>query len=351
VSNTRQRVKVVRNSVAVYYPFPFYEVDNGTIVKYYFFAGQRMVMKRNSVLMDSLCSPQAYLHNDHLGSPVLTTSSSATASQVYYAYACPERSRRGKVRSYSSSFPTRYQFTGQHIDDSDLMDSLRSPLMDSLRSPLMDSLRSPQAYMNARYGVYPELVEGTGARVSHQSGHARSRRRAAHGLQPLHVRTRQSHEVSDPSGHCATLDTGDPDWNSDEECWQLAYEIYGLSSRESFARQWKITGDEWLEKIAKARFADVEYLKPFAEQYRTEWAREVGLPMDKVVWHEPPRQPVFPVCETWDCPAIALDIGSLVLSVAGDALLAGCVAATEGGCALIAIGVKGVDFVVTGLID
>jgi hypothetical protein len=108
--------------------------------------------------MDSLCSPQAYLHNDHpsaslrtsLGSPVLTTSSSATASQMYYAYACPERSRRGKVRSYSGSFPTRYQFTDQHIDDSDLM----------------DSLRSPQAYMNARYGVHPELAEGTGAPVS-----------------------------------------------------------------------------------------------------------------------------------------------------------------------------------------
>jgi RHS repeat-associated protein len=114
-----QRVKVVRNGVAVYYPFPFYEVENGTVVKYYFFAGQRVAMKRNGVLMDSLCSPQAYLHNDHLGSPVLTTSSSATASQKYYAY--------GKVRSYSGSFPTRYQFTGQHIDDSDL------------------------AYMNARY--------------------------------------------------------------------------------------------------------------------------------------------------------------------------------------------------------
>jgi hypothetical protein len=153
-----QRVKVVRNGVAVYHPFPFYEVENGVIVKYYFFAGQRMAMKRNGVLMDSLCSPQAYLHNDHLGSPVLTTSSSATASQVYYAY--------GKVRSYSGSFPTLYQFTGQHIDDTDLMDSLRSPLMDSLRSPLMDSLRSPQAYMNARYGVHPELAEGTGAPVS-----------------------------------------------------------------------------------------------------------------------------------------------------------------------------------------
>jgi hypothetical protein len=139
-------------------------------------------------------------------------------------------------------------------------------------------------------------------------------------------------KFTDPSGHCATLDNGDPDWNSDEECWQLAYEIYGFSSRESFARDWKITGDEWLEKIAKARFADVEYLKPFAEQYRTEWAREMGLPVDKVVWHEPPLgygrwgEPEIigfilgerTVCETWDCVAIGMNISSMGVQIARD---------------------------------
>ena len=127
----------------------------------------------------------------------------------------------------------------------------------------------------------------------------------------------------------------------------MAYQIYGFSSRESFARDWKISGDEWLEKIAKEKYADVEYLKPFAEQYYTEWAREVGLPVDKVVWHEPPRQPVLPMCETWDCPAIALDVGSLVTSVGSDAIAVGCVAVSGGTCFVAVVGLKAVDFVIS----
>lgn len=69
----------------------------------------------------------------------------------------------------------------------------------------------------------------------------------------------------------------------DGECWQLAYQIYGLSERESFAADWQISGERWLQEIAAQGFADVGYLQPFADRYQTEWAREVGLPVDKVV--------------------------------------------------------------------
>ncbi len=97
---------------------------------YYFFAGQRIAMKRNGVL--------TYLHADHLGSIVATTSSGVlTSSRGYRAY--------GNYRRGVLLLPTDYRFTGQQQD----------------ASGLMDSLRSPQAYMNARYGACPELVEGT----------------------------------------------------------------------------------------------------------------------------------------------------------------------------------------------
>ena len=98
------RIKVVRSGLVTYQPFLHYQVDNGTVEKYYSFGGQRVAMKRGTVL--------TYLHNDHLGSPVLTTNASI-ATQTYYAY--------GKVRTFTGSFPTRYQFTGQYLDNSSLV--------------------------------------------------------------------------------------------------------------------------------------------------------------------------------------------------------------------------------------
>ncbi|MEJ5293596.1 MAG: hypothetical protein WHS82_08385, partial [Candidatus Methanosuratincola sp.] len=51
----------------------------------------------------------------------------------------------------------------------------------------------------------------------------------------------------------------------------------------------------------------------------------------------------------WDCPALVLDVGSLLLSAVGDAALVGCAVATEGGC-LVAVGViKGADFAVSSV--
>ena len=79
-----------------------------------------------------------YLHADHLGSPVLTTATGVNATQNYRAY--------GKVRAYSGSFPTRYQFTGQYKDDSNLTPFVPLPHWLSPRvDPLTDGGRGDKA--------------------------------------------------------------------------------------------------------------------------------------------------------------------------------------------------------------
>ena len=89
-------------------------ISNGVVTKYYFFAGQRIAMKRDGVL--------TYLHADHpsatlrtsLGSIVVTTniSGSLTSSRGYRAYG---NYRRG------GDLPTDYRFTGQQQDASGLI--------------------------------------------------------------------------------------------------------------------------------------------------------------------------------------------------------------------------------------
>ncbi|GIV75603.1 MAG: hypothetical protein KatS3mg049_4159 [Caldilinea sp.] len=160
-------------------------------------------------------------------------------------------------------------------------------------------------------------------------------------------------KYEDGSGHCATLANGQADWESDYECWQLAYLIYGHglgqgAAAAGFAADWKVSPEEWLTNVASQSFADADYLRPFAERYYDVWAGEVGLPVHLVEWHQPPKQALtFPGCDVWDCPALVLDAGSLLLSAVGDAALVGCTVATEGGC-LVAVGaIKVADVVVT----
>jgi RHS repeat-associated protein len=100
-----QRVKKVAAGASTYYINQYFEVDaTSSHIRYYYFGGQRVAMRRAAVL--------TYLHADHLGSPVVTTASGVNATQTYLAY--------GKVRNYTGSFPSRYQFTGQYKDDSGL---------------------------------------------------------------------------------------------------------------------------------------------------------------------------------------------------------------------------------------
>ena len=118
-----QRVKKVAAGASTYYINQYFEVDStSSHIRYYYFGGQRVAMRRAAVL--------TYLHNDHLGSPVVTTASGITnATQNYRAY--------GKVRSFAGSFPTRYQFTGQYKDDSKLTPFVPLPRW---QSPLVDAL-------------------------------------------------------------------------------------------------------------------------------------------------------------------------------------------------------------------
>jgi RHS repeat-associated protein len=99
-------------------------------------------------------------------------------------------------------------------------------------------------------------------------------------------------KYEDGSGHCATLANGQADWESDYECWQLAYLIYGHglgqgAAAASFAADWKVSPEEWLKNVASQSFADADYLRPFAERYYDVWAGEVGLPVHLVEWHQP----------------------------------------------------------------
>ena len=99
-----QRVKKTVGSASTYYPFAHYEVDNGVVVKYYFFGGQRVAMKRGGTL--------TYLHSDHLGSTVLETVGNAiTTDQKYFAY--------GRQRD-TGPVTTDHRFTGQKQDGSGL---------------------------------------------------------------------------------------------------------------------------------------------------------------------------------------------------------------------------------------
>lgn len=75
-----------------------------TITKYYYFNGQRLAQRNGSTL--------SYLQADQLGGMALSTSSAGNATLGHRAY--------GRMRIYSGSTPTRYQFTGQYIDDTGL---------------------------------------------------------------------------------------------------------------------------------------------------------------------------------------------------------------------------------------
>ncbi len=99
------RVKKTSDGKASYYPFPHYEVHDGTIVKYYFFGGMRIAQRRDGVL--------TYLHGNHLGSTVLETSTSGVEvnNERYFAY--------GEQRGLSQ-VNTENQYTDQKRDDTGL---------------------------------------------------------------------------------------------------------------------------------------------------------------------------------------------------------------------------------------
>jgi hypothetical protein len=83
---------------------------------------------------------------------------------------------------------------------------------------------------------------------------------------------------TDPTGHCATLDNGNEDWQGDKDCWTLAYQIYGHGlTEQQFTEDWRVSADTWLENIAKAQYADVNYLTPFLNKYVAAFNNRTGL--------------------------------------------------------------------------
>ena len=123
---------------------------------------------------------------------------------------------------------------------------------------------------------------------------------------------------NDPTGHFATLDNGDADWEGDHDCWTLAYQIYGYGlTSQQFAEDWQVSPNAWLDNIAKASFADVNYLTPFFAKYHAisdaQTGQTQGVP-NPVPTYAPVNIPN--PCNFWDCPAIALDLASLGSSIA-----------------------------------
>ncbi len=99
------RVKKTSDGKESYYPFPHYELHDGTVVKYYFFGGMRVAQRRDGVL--------TYLHGNHLGSSVLETNTSGVMvnDEKYFAYG--EQRDVGPVN-------TENQYTDQKRDDTGL---------------------------------------------------------------------------------------------------------------------------------------------------------------------------------------------------------------------------------------
>jgi RHS repeat-associated protein len=254
-----------------------------------------------------------WLLSDHLGGTAHTLSGATETGEVRYK-------AFGATRFTSGTTPTSYRFTGQREEAALGLYYYNARWYD----PTLGHFLAPDSIVPA-------------------AGNALDYHRYAYvRFNPL--------KYEDDSGHCATFANGQADLENDYDCWQLAYSIYGFGQglADRFAADWRVSPEEWLTNVASQSFADADYLRPFAEQYRTAWSRQAGLPVDPVQWHQPPDQSLtLPGCDIWDCPALALDAGSLLLSVVGDAALVGCTVATEGGC-LVAVGlIKGADMIVT----
>ena len=102
------RVKKTEGGQTTVYPSRFYEknVTTGEVTTYYYL-GDRLVASRKGSALE-------YLHQDHLGSTALSTSSGGAlaATLRYYAF--------GGTRASSGTLNTDRQFTGQRLDSTGL---------------------------------------------------------------------------------------------------------------------------------------------------------------------------------------------------------------------------------------
>jgi RHS repeat-associated protein len=303
-----RRVKATVNGVTSYYVGDHYEVSGGVVKKYYTAGGQRIAMRSGGTLY--------WLLNDHLGGTAHTISGTTETGEVRYR-------AFGVTRFSSGVTPTTYRFTGQREEAALGLYYYNARWYD----PALGHFLSPDS-------IVPE------------AGNALDYHRYAYvRFNPL--------KYEDGSGHCATLANGQADWENDYECWQLAYSIYGFGQglADRFAADWRVSPEQWLQNVASQSFADADYLRPFAEQYRTAWSRQAGLPVDPVQWHQPPNYRLLnepeiigfllgerTVCETWDCGAIGLDIAMLGVQFSRDTALFSTPITTIGGASGVTVG-------------
>jgi RHS repeat-associated protein len=216
-----QRVKKINNStIATFYPFPHYEVENGTVVKYYFFNGQRVAMRKGGTLY--------YLHGDHLGSTHFVTKSNGTeqSNQSYYAY--------GRTRLFYGSTPSDHKFTGQKLDVATGLYYYNARYYD----PVVGSFLSPDTLVPD-----PTLVWDYN-RFAYVRGN------------PL--------KYTDPSGHCAASES-DPDAS---DCRRWANTIYASWDHTDYwNRMWPDGKDFFLENVATQPI-QAEYFKNEFTKYQ-----------------------------------------------------------------------------------
>jgi RHS repeat-associated protein len=198
-----------------------------------------------------------WLLSDHLGGTAHTLSGATETGEVRYK-------AFGATRFTSGTTPTSYRFTGQREEAALGLYYYNARWYD----PTLGHFLAPDSMVPA-------------------AGNALDYHRYAYvRFNPL--------KYEDDSGHCATFANGQADLENDYDCWQLAYSIYGFGQglADRFAADWRVSPEEWLTNVASQSFADADYLRPFAEQYRTAWSRQAGLPVDPVQWHQPVNPPV-----------------------------------------------------------
>ena len=273
--------------------------------------GKRQQVNTKSNITDS---GRSWLLNDHLGGTAHTLSGTTETGEVRYR-------AFGVSRFSSGTTPTSVRFTGQREETSLGLYYYNARWYD----PALGHFLSPDT-----------LVPAAGNALDyHRYAYVR--------FNPV--------KYEDGSGHCATLANGEADLENDYECWQLAYSIYGFGQglADRFTADWRVSPEQWLVNVAAQSFADADYLRPFAEQYRTAWSRQAGLPVDPVQWHQPVNPPVrlpgqglaetviddISLCRTsWQGCGRALDDASLAASSVAVGCGATGIAPCAGGAAL-----------------
>jgi len=231
-----------------------------------------------------------YLHSDHLGSIRFATEANGDRygdllDYTPYGY-----------DNYSSELPTDYNFTGQKKDGTGLL------------------------YYGARYydpqiGTFisPDTLVPDSTHVFDYNRYMYARGN------PL--------KYNDPTGHCATTEPSTSDQSAHSEwaeCWQYANTIWAQWDKTDYWNQmWPRGKEHFIKNVATtpipASYFKGEFMKYMNSPAYKSWAAQAPS--------RPGHDPSCPECagvyaaaaapcNTWDCPAIVLDLASLGSSIA-----------------------------------